>query len=460
MVRTINTRELILDILLAVEDGAMSNVAIRDCLSRHQFLPKQDRAFITRVCEGTLEYQITIDYILDSYSTVSTSRMKPVIREILRSGIYQLKYMDGVPDSAVVNEAVTLASKRGFYSLKSFVNGVLRTAAREMNDLTFPDMEADPVRSLSVRYSMPEYLVRRFLDAYGEEVTEKVLADFLKEKPLTVRCRKTGILMDNTIRSLQEQGAHVEKAPYLPYALRISKYNHLLMLDAFREGKIVVQDVSSMLAAECASPAKGDYVIDLCAAPGGKSIHMGDMMEGYGTVDARDISRRKVELIEENLLRTGCINVQTKVHDATVFDLDSESRADIVLADVPCSGYGVIGHKPEIKYRVTEEREKEIAALQREILKKAQDYVKPRGVLVYSTCTIAREENEDNMRWFLRTYPSFTLESLDPYLPDELHSETTKAGYLQLLPGVHDCDGFFIARFRKGKNETRHKINE
>ena len=148
------------------------------------------------------------------------------------------------------------------------------------------------------------------------------------------------------------------------------------------------------------------------------------------------------------------------MHDATVFDLDSESRADIVLADVPCSGYGVIGHKPEIKYRVTEEREKEIAALQREILKKAQDYVKPRGVLVYSTCTIAREENEDNMRWFLRTYPSFTLESLDPYLPDELHSETTKAGYLQLLPGVHDCDGFFIARFRKGKNETRHKINE
>jgi len=449
MAGTVNTRELVLDILLEIEEGAMSHIAIRDCLTKHQFLPKQDRAFITRVCEGTLEYRITIDYILNTYSSVPVSRMKPVIREILRSGIYQLKYMDSVPDSAAVSEAVSLAQKRGFYNLKSFVNGVLRTAAREMGGLTYPDMEKDPVSSLSVRYSMPEALVTRWISAYGTETTEKILADFLTEKPLTVRCRKNGVLMERTIQSLSSQGAHVEKAPYLPYAYRISKYNHLLMLDAFRNGEITVQDVSSMLAAECAAPKKGDYVIDVCAAPGGKSIHMGDMMEGYGTVDARDVSLKKVELIEENAVRTGSINVQAKVQDATVLDLEAESRADIVLVDAPCSGFGVIGRKPEIKYRFTAEREKEIVALQREILTKAQEYVRPRGVLVYSTCTIAKEENEENMMWFLEQFPSFALDSLDPYLPAELRDSSTKKGFLQLLPGVHDCDGFFIARFRR-----------
>ncbi len=448
MAGTENTRELVLDILLAIEDGAMSHIAIRECLNKYQFLPKQDRAFITRVCEGTLEYRITIDYILNTYSNVPVDRMKPVIREILRSGIYQLRYMDSIPDSAVCNEAVKLAQKRGFYNLKSFVNGVLRNAARSMSEIEFPAPEKEPVRSLSVRYSMPEWLAARWIEDYGFDTAEKIMADFLREKPVTIRCRKTGDEQERIVRSLEEQGVKVRKAPYLPYAYRISGYNHLLMLDAFREGKIVVQDVSSMLAAECCSPEKGNYIIDVCAAPGGKSIHLGDLMNGYGTVDARDISAAKVRLIDENISRTGSINVKTKVQDATVFDLDAENRADIVLVDAPCSGYGVIGHKPEIKYRMTSEREKDIVSLQRAILSRAVEYVRPRGVLVYSTCTISKEENEENVRWFLENHP-FRAESLDPFLPEELRCESSAQGHLQLLPGVHDCDGFFIARFRR-----------
>ena len=448
MAGTENTRELVLDILLAIEDGAMSHVAIRECLNKYQFLPKQDRAFITRVCEGTLEYRITIDYILNTFSNVPVDRMKPVIREILRSGIYQLRYMDSIPVSAVCNEAVKLAQKRGFYNLKSFVNGVLRNAVRNMSGTEFPSVDADPVHALSVRYSMPERLVSRWIDDYGIETAEKMMADFLKEKPVTVRCRKTGILQERIVRSLEEQGVKVQKAPYLPYAFRISGYNHLLMLDAFREGKIVVQDVSSMLAAECCAPEKSNYIIDVCAAPGGKSIHLGDLMNGYGTVDARDISPAKVRLIEENIARTGSINVKAKVQDATILDLDAENRADIVLVDAPCSGYGVIGHKPEIKYRMTDEREKDIVSLQRAILAKAVEYVRPRGVLVYSTCTVSKKENEENVRWFLENHP-FRAESLDPFLPEELRCESSAEGYLQLFPGVHDCDGFFIARFRR-----------
>ena len=446
MINGINSREMILEILLEIEEGEHSHVAIRNALSKYQFLPKQDRAFITRVCEGTLEYRIQIDYIINSFSKVTVDKMKPAIREILRSAVYQLKYMDSVPDSAVCNEAVKLAQRKGFYNLKPFVNGVLRTIAREMDQVRFPQKEDDLLKYLSVKYSMPEVLVTRWLEAYGEETTEKILADFLTEHPLTIRCRTYLNSKEEVIKSLESQGVHVAPAPYLPYAYSISEFNHILALDAFIQGKIVVQDVSSMLVAEIANPQKGDYVIDMCAAPGGKSLHIGDKMEGFGTVDARDISQYKVNLIEENIQRLNSINVQAKVQDATIFDV--ECKADIVLADVPCSGYGVIGKKPEIKYRSTAQKEEELVILQRTILDKAAEYVKPRGVLVFSTCTIAKEENEENMMWFMNNHP-FKLESIDEFIPEELRSETTGLGYLQMLPGVHGTDGFFIARFRR-----------
>ena len=308
MTNGINTRELVLEILLEIEEeGKHSHIAIRNALSKYQFLPRQERAFITRVCEGTLEYRILIDYIIDSYSKVTVDKMKPVIREILRSAVYQIKFMDSVPDSAVCNEAVKLAQRKGFYNLKPFVNGVLRTIAREHKNLQLPSREKNLVRYLSVRYSMPETLVNRWLEDYGEEKTEKILADFLKEKPVTVRCRTHKYSLEEIYQSLTDQGVEVKPAPYLPYACEISNYNHILALDAFIQGKIQVQDVSSMLVAEVAAPKKGDYVIDMCAAPGGKSLHMGDKMGDYGTVDARDISQYKVDLIEENIHRTDSI---------------------------------------------------------------------------------------------------------------------------------------------------------
>lgn len=448
MTNGINTREMILEILLQIEDGEHSHIAIRNALAKYQFLPKKERAFITRVCEGTLEYQIQIDYIINSFSKVTVDKMKPVIREILRSAVYQLKFMDRVPASAVCDESVKIAQKKGFYNLKPFVNGVLRSIVRDMDALEYPSREKNLIRFLSVKYSMPEELVQRWLLDYGEETTEKMLADFLEEKPITVRCRTYLNSVEMTRKSLEAQGVKVEPAPYLPYAFRISGYNHLLALDAFVQGKIMVQDVSSMLVAEIADPQKTDYIIDVCAAPGGKSIHLGDKMEGFGTVDARDLSEYKVGLIEENLRRARLSNVQARVKDATLFDVESECKADIVLADVPCSGYGVIGKKPEIKYRSTAQKEEELVILQRTILDRAAEYVKPRGVLIFSTCTIAKEENEENMMWFMNNHP-FKLESIDPYIPKELQSETTALGYLQLLPGVHGTDGFFMAKFRR-----------
>ena len=444
----VNTRELILGILLEVnKEGQYSHLVIRSTLEKYQYLEKQERAFITRVCEGTLEYKIRLDYILNQFSTVPAEKMKPVIRELLRSSVYQILYMDSVPDSAVCNEAVKLARKKGFYNLTGFVNGVLRKIAREYGSIRFPGKD-QPEEYLSVIYSMPRWLVQRFLEQYGFEKTEKMLEAFLKEKPTTIRIREYLVDKKAVLESLERQQVTVEKAPYIENAYYLKNYDYLPALEAFRMGTVQVQDVSSMLVGDIADPNEGDYVIDLCAAPGGKTLCIADKLKGTGRVDARDISRSKTDLIRENAIRQSFLNVVVTEKDASQLDSDSLERADILIADVPCSGLGVMGRKTDIKYKMNPAKIQELAGLQRLILEQASTYVKPGGTLIYSTCTITNEENLDNVKWFTEHFP-YELESLDPYLCKELQSETTSKGYLQLLPGVHQCDGFFIARMKR-----------
>lgn len=447
---TNNTREIILGILLSINrDGEKSHIAIRNTLDKYQYLSRQDRAFIARVCEGTIEQMIYIDYIINQFSSVKVEKMKPVIQNILRSAVYQIRFMDTVPASAACNEAVKLAQKKGFYSLKNFVNGVLRSVARGIDQVSYPE-RSDMVEHLSIRYSMPRWLVERWIEEFGMEAAERMLRDFLKTHPMTVRFKTNNIEAEKILESLRSQGVTVQPGPYLPYAYEISGYNHLQALDAFQKGWIYVQDVSSMLVAEAAAPKQGDYVVDLCAAPGGKSLHVSDKMGDYGMVEARDLTESKVALIEENIHRMNLINVTPVQADATAYDGGLEAKADIVLADVPCSGMGVIGKKPDIKYNLTPIQLDELVILQRRILHNAAAYVKPGGTLIYSTCTIGSMENQKNVEWFVKNYP-FELDSLDPFLPEELHCSSTKKGYLQLLPGIHKTDGFFLARLKKEK---------
>lgn len=448
MTTNVNIREIILEVLLLINrDEAYSHLAIRGALEKYQYLPKQERAFITRVCEGTIEYMIQIDYIINQFSNVKVEKIKPVIREILRSGIYQILYMDRVPDAAVCNEAVKLAQKKGFYNLKGFVNGVLRNVVRNKEHIPYPPREKAG-DYLSVRYSMPKWIVDRWLDQFGLVCTRGIVRDFLEEKPTTVYIRQYQNSVEDTIKGLREQGVKVEKAPYIEGAYYLSHYNYLPALDAFKEGRIQAQDVSSMLVGEVANPRQGDFIIDLCAAPGGKSLYVADKMQGYGMVDARDVSQNKVRLIEENMQRADVINMKASVSDATIYHEELMERADIVLADVPCSGLGVMGKKTDIKYKMNPDKQKELIALQRKILSNAVRYVRTRGVLIYSTCTIGKEENLDNVNWITDNYP-FVLDSLDPYLCEELKSETTKKGYLQMIPGIHRSDGFFVARLKR-----------
>ena len=449
MTGTVNLREVVLGILMEVTEGeAYSHIVLSDTLEKYQYLPKRDRAFVSRVTEGTLENLIQIDYVIECFSKVPIHNMKPLIRNLLRMSIYQLKYMDSVPDSAVVNEAVRLAQKRGFYNLKGFVNGVLRAAARDMDEIAWPSGEEDPLEYLSVSYSMPQWILRKWLEQFSFEEVEEVCRSFQDEKPVTVRLRTEHVSREEIIASLREEGCEVTQHPYLDYAVRISGYNYLMALTAFRQGWIYVQDVSSMLVSEIAAPNWGDYCIDVCAAPGGKSVHLADKLKGSGYVEARDKSEDKVDMMQSNIERLRIINVVAALQDATVFDQKSFHKADIVLCDVPCSGLGVIGKKQDIRYRMNPTRQEELVRIQRRILSVSQNYVKPGGVLIYSTCTIGADENQMNLKYFLENFP-FRLESIDPYIPQQLRCRTSAGGYLQMLPGVHDTDGFFLARLKR-----------
>lgn len=449
MTSSVNIREIILGILMEItEEEAYSHVVIRNVLEKYQYLEKRDRAFISRVAEGTLEHMILLDYIIECFSKVPVYNMKPLIRNLLRMSVYQMKYMDSVPNSAVCNEAVKIAQKRGFYNLKGFVNGVLRNTARGMDQIVYPTPEQDPEKYLSVIYSIPAWIVKKWLTQFGFETTETIFQSFHKQRGTLVRCNLDKASKEEIIQELRSQKITVKQHPYLEYALEISDYNYIGAVRAFKKGWIQVQDISSMLVTEIAAPNWGDFCIDVCAAPGGKSLHLSDKLKGSGYVEARDVSEYKVALMQENIERTGAINIRASQMDATVYDPESFQKADIVLADVPCSGLGVIGKKQDIKYKMTEAKQAEIVKLQRKILHTVQNYVKPGGVLIYSTCTIGADENQMNVKWFLENYP-FCLESIDSYLCESLRGKTTKGGYLQLLPGIHKTDGFFIARLKR-----------
>lgn len=432
MAASVSGRELILEILLQItRDGEYSHIALKNVLDQYQYLDKKERAFITRVVDGTLERMIELDYIIDQFSKVKVRKMKSVIRTIIRSAVYQLKYMDSVPDSAACNEAVKLAVKKGFGNLKGFVNGVLRSISRNLADISYPSRD-EGLLSLSVRYSMPEWILRQWMDEYDEETACMMAEEFLKEKSVTVRFDPNKISREELVGILKEEGVRAAEDAALPCALHLSGLDYLMKLPSFRKGYYQVQDISSMQVAGWADVKAGDYIIDVCAAPGGKAIHLAEALRGTGHVEARDLTDYKVQIMQDNIMRSGLLNIETVRMDARRLDEASVGKADIVIADLPCSGLGVLGRKPDLKYKMTPEKQKELTALQREILSVVKEYVKSGGRLLYSTCTIHRGENEDNVEWFVQQNPEFSL----------IREQ-------QMLPGRDGGDGFYIAVFQR-----------
>ena len=446
----VNTREIVLDILLELSGQTeYSNVLIGAALTKYNYLDSREKAFIKRLTEGCVERRIQLDYVLDQYSKTPVMKMKPLIRELLRMSVYQLLFMEHIPAAAVCNEAVKLAKRRRFQNLQGYVNGVLRNIARGREEIAWPDRQYDRAAFLSVTYSMPPWLVVHFTENYGEEACEKILAAFLERRPVSVRLdeRLSEKERESLFAAWEKDGVKVSRHPFLPYAVELQGAAGIGSLAGYAEGCFAVQDVSSMLVVEAAGICPGDTVIDVCAAPGGKALHAAVRLDGTGEVIACDVSRYKTDKIEENRLRLGMENVSVRVRDARERDDSLLGKADVLLADVPCSGLGVIGHKQDIKYRVTKESLKEIRKLQEEIITNVIEYIKPGGILMYSTCTMNPGENEEMAAWICET---FGLEpvSMRDRLPAALAEEAGQ-GMVQLLPGVHKTDGFFLAKFRK-----------
>ena len=375
--------------------------------------------------EGTIEKQIPIDYVLNRYSKTPVSKMKPLIRNLLRLSVYQLLFMDSVPDSAVCNEAVKLAGKRGFRNLQGFVNGVLRSIARTKEQITYPD-ETDPVKCCSVRYSMPEWLVTLFLEERGSEVTKHIFEEMQKVHPVVLRYCGPEEEKEDWKQNVAAQQITLRQHPYLSYAYLIEGGESVQSIPGYKEGLFTVQDVSSMLVTEAAGLRGDELLLDVCAAPGGKSLHAAGLLP-EGQVISRDLTDNKTALIKENSRRCNCTNIRIETFDALELDESMIGRADVVYA--------------------------ELVELQQKILSVVWQYVKPGGTLMYSTCTIHRAENEQMVQWFTQNFP-FERQSMKEHLPEDLW-DSEENGMLQLLPGIHPTDGFFVAKLRRAAMHMR-----
>lgn len=432
----LSERKLALDILLKVKtENEAVGLSLNRSFGARKSLEKRSRAFITHLVYGTLENLIQLDYIIEKFSKIPVKKMRPQVATILEMSVYQLMFLDNVPASAVCNEAVKIASKLRLDSLKAFINGVLRNIVRNIEYIEFPDIDREPVKGISIRYSIPEWVIHLWLKEMSIEKIEKMLIVLRRPHGIYIRCN-TNLLSPAALRvRLKQEGVKVETNEVWPdYTLRISGMDSIESLEAFQKGWFYVQDLSCMLSGEMYGLKGGEKVLDMCAAPGGKSINAALILSGLGggRVDSQDLTDSKTKLIKENVDRLKIENINVRTFDSSREDKSHEEEYDLVIADLPCSGLGIIGRKPDILLNRKPEDIDELVKIQKQILVNAKKYVKKGGKLVYSTCTISKAENEDIAMW-IESYLGMKREALK----------------LQ-LPGIDgECDGFFTAVFRK-----------
>lgn len=439
-----NVRNIAYKVLYRVLlEDAYSAIAINNAV-KDEKLSGVDVSFLSALVYGVLERKLTLEYIIRQYSSVRIKKIEAKTLIVLYLGMYQLIYMDKVPDSAAVNESVKLCKQLKLYKSAGFVNAVLRNFIRADKHYKLPD-KSDTLRYLSVVYSCPESIVQEWLDTYGEELTEKILQGFIGRPPLTVRVNTLKTSKEQLIHDLEEQGIKAECVPYLEHSLFLSSTGSLETIPQFLKGHFFVEDAASQLCAEMLDAQPDERIADVCAAPGGKSLYTAIEMENRGEVFSFDIHEHKIKLIEENAKRLGITSIRTALRDAaSSADL---LECDRLLCDVPCSGWGILRRKPEIRYK-TDTTIDILPNLQYSILCMSAKHLSTDGVLIYSTCTLRKAENHDVISRFLSEHPDFTGEALK--LPDGIGHVVEEDPYcLTLLPGVYDTDGFFIAKLRR-----------
>lgn len=457
-------RETALKILYDInENGAYSNIS----LDRHMEeagLKDLDKAFITEMVYGTIKWRLTIDWVISSYSTIKLKKISPWILNILRLGIYQLLYMNKIPVSAACNESVILARRYGHKASGGYVNAIMRKVAGQRENLPFPERSENLPEHLSVRYSHPLWMVKSWLDRYGAEFTEALLGANNGVAEFSIRVNTLKTDAEGLIQTLAEEGLPSIRGDVATDGLIIlpiqrgadqsprdtgKSVRAVRRLSAHGLGQLQVQDQSSMLVSQIMDPQPGEVVMDVCSAPGGKSTHMAQLMKDMGLVLARDIHPHKLKLVEEAAGRLGITIIRTELFDAAVLDGSMVQKVDRVLVDAPCTGFGIIRRKPDIKWTRSEKDKAEIVELQERILQTCSAYVKKGGTLIYSTCTLEPEENEEQVERFLKANPDFIRVDISHRLPAKLRKDSASKGYVQLYPNMDGVDGFFISSMRR-----------
>ncbi len=434
-------RAVALDALTACQrQGAWSDGILRN-LIRKAGLDRRDAALASRICYGVQQNLLLLDFWIDRFSSVKTAKLEPEIAGCIRMGMYQIAFMDKIPHSAAVNESVNLAKARSRNrGAVGLVNGVLRSFVRQKDALPQPTGK----NSLSIRYSHPSWLVR----LVGQELPGEELEAWLQannaEPPTCLQVNPLKATVEEVQQELEEAGALVEPHPWLPGCLLTTHTGNLENLPSFRQGWWTVQDAAAKLAILACDPQPEENILDVCAAPGGKSFAAAMQMGNKGRITACDIHPHKKKLIEDGAERLGISILTACVQDGKVFVPEWEAAFDRLIVDVPCSGLGIIRKKPDIRYKDPKQLEA-LPRIQRELLDNVCRYVRPGGLLLYATCTVLRRENQAVVRAFLEVHSDFTLESMT--LPGPIG--TVEEGMLTLWPQVHGTDGFFFARIRR-----------
>ena len=439
-----NARETALQILNAVyQKDAYANVVLAQYLRQGE-LADIDRRFVTELVYGTVKAGETLEWVIKKYINRPWKKISPVAQNILRMGVYQLRYMDKVPDSAVCNESVELAKKFGHTGVAGFVNGVLRSMLREPEKGAFPSGKGNATLQLALEEQHPEWLVRRWIKEFGYEETKKLCQFNNAQAPVAIRTNTIKTSPSELQLQLVAAGVEARRSEYAVEGFVLEKHGSLDKLSVLQDGYCQVQDESSMLVAHVVAPEPGDLVLDVCSAPGGKTTHMAALMQDLGKIVACDIYDHKLKRVMDNAERLGIHIIEPKIRDAREIWKEYPQKADRVLVDAPCSGLGVLRRKPDSRWRKTPELVEDLPKLQLEILKSGAASVKPGGYLVYSTCTIAHEENQDVVNAFLKEAKEFELEPVGNRL-----SLGRDVDMLQLYPQRDGTDGFFIACMRR-----------
>lgn len=436
-------RNLAYKVLFDIEKNQnYSNMAInkhfKDCN-----LDGRDRGFATEIIYGVVENKIYLDYIIDKLSKIKTNKLNIKVKILLRMGIYQILFLDSVSDYAAVNETVNLTKKLDNRS-SGFVNAVLRNVIRQKETIGEVKIK-DTVDNLSTKYSYDKSIIRNWISHFGKAFTEDLLEANSEKPSLYLRVNTLKTTREELIKSLEEQEVSCEKVPFLEEAIKVNNLKNIENNELYKKGLFTVQDVSSMLVAKVLNPKENSEVLDVCSAPGGKTTHIATLMNNTGKVVSRDIYEHKIKLIQNSVRRLGLKNVEVQLFDALALDKESVDKFDYVLADVPCSGLGIIRRKPEIKYK-TKDEFKELPKLQKQILQNAAKYVKVGGTLVYSTCTVQDNENIEVVESFLQSNKRFEFDQIQNI---NIDLENEQKGYIKIYPNVHGMDGFFIAKLKR-----------